>query len=68
MSLFNRIFGGGDAPVYPTDELNINGKSLKLSFYAHASIAIEYEGRRYMSTLLWVMPSTTSSLRPMSSW
>lgn len=46
MSLFNRIFGGGDAPVYPTDELNINGKSLKLSFYAHASIAIEYEGRR----------------------
>ena len=31
MSLFNRIFGGGDAPVYPTDELNINGKSLKLS-------------------------------------
>ena len=40
MSLFNRIFGGGDAPFYPTDELNINGKSLKLSFYAHASIAI----------------------------
>lgn len=46
MSLFKRIFGGNDVPAYPTDELNINGKSLKLSFYAHASIAIEYEGRR----------------------
>ncbi|MBR6544469.1 MAG: MBL fold metallo-hydrolase [Alistipes sp.] len=46
MSFFKRLFGGADAPTYPTDELQINGKSLKLSFYAHASIAIEYEGRR----------------------
>ena len=46
MSFFKQLFGGADAPTYPTDELQINGKSLKLSFYAHASIAIEYEGRR----------------------
>lgn len=32
-------------PAYTSDELNINGKSLKLTFFAHASVAIEYEGR-----------------------
>lgn len=32
-------------PSYPTDEVQINGKSVKLTFFAHASIAIEYEGR-----------------------
>lgn len=46
MSLFKRLFGGkGIQKEYPTDEVNINGKTLRLRFFAHASIAIEYEGR-----------------------
>lgn len=46
MSLLRRLFGGKTtAKEYPTDEININGKSLRLRFFAHASIAIEYEGR-----------------------
>ena len=46
MSLLRRLFGGKTtAKEYPTDEININGKSLRLRFFAHASIAIEYENR-----------------------
>ena len=45
MSLFDKLFGRKPAPQYPTDELTINGRSLKLMFFAHASVAIEYEGR-----------------------
>ena len=47
MSIFKRLFGRGQksAPNYPSDDITINGKQLRLSFYAHASIAIEYEGR-----------------------
>lgn len=46
MSLFKRLFGGKSAKKeYPTDELSINGKRLRLRFFAHASVAIEYEGR-----------------------
>ena len=47
MSIFKRLFGRGQksTPNYPSDDITINGKQLRLSFYAHASIAIEYEGR-----------------------
>lgn len=46
MSLFSKFFGGkSTAPEYPADELHINGRTLRLIFFAHASIAIEYEGR-----------------------
>ena len=46
MSLLSRLFGGKPAmPAYTSDELTINGKSLKLTFFAHASVALEYEGR-----------------------
>ena len=46
MSLFKRLFGGKTtAKEYPTDKININGKSLRLRFFAHASVAIEYESR-----------------------
>lgn len=46
MGLFAKLFGGKPAtPTYPSDELTINGVKLRLSFFAHASIAIEYEGR-----------------------
>lgn len=45
MSIFERIFGGKRSVSYPSDELEINGEKLKLSFFAHASVAIEYNGR-----------------------
>ena len=46
MSLLRRLFGGKTtAKEYPTDEVSINGKCLRLRFFAHASIAIEYEER-----------------------
>jgi L-ascorbate metabolism protein UlaG (beta-lactamase superfamily) len=45
MSLFSKLFGGSSAPQYPTDEIQVNGRTVKLTFFAHASIAIEYEGR-----------------------
>ena len=45
MSLFDKLFGRKPAPQYPMDELTINGRNLKLTFFAHASVAIEYEGR-----------------------
>lgn len=46
MGLFSRLFGGSKSTVaYPSDVVTINGKELKLTFFAHASIAIEYEGR-----------------------
>jgi L-ascorbate metabolism protein UlaG (beta-lactamase superfamily) len=31
--------------MYPVDEVVVNGVKLKLTFFAHASLAIEYEGR-----------------------
>lgn len=47
MGLFTRLFGGAKrTPEYPSDSLTINGHELKLTFFAHASIAIEYEGKR----------------------
>lgn len=46
MSLFSNLFKNkATAPTYSSDELTINGKRLKLTFFAHASLAIEYEGR-----------------------
>lgn len=46
MSLLRRLFGGKTTTKeYPTEEVSINGKSLRLRFFAHASIAIEYEER-----------------------
>ena len=46
MSLLKRLFGGRNTePRYATDELEINGEKLRLRFFAHASIAIEYRGR-----------------------
>ena len=47
MTLFKKLFGSktNARPEYPTDELTINGKNLRISFFAHASVAIEYEGR-----------------------
>ena len=46
MSLMSKLFGGkSKMPTYETDELTINDHTFKLSFFAHASIAIEYEGR-----------------------
>ena len=46
MSLFSNLFKNkANAPTYSSDELTINGKRLKLTFFAHASLAIEYEGR-----------------------
>lgn len=46
MSLLSKLFGGKPtAPTYPVDELVINGRTLRLTFFAHASVAIEYEGR-----------------------
>lgn len=47
MTLFKKLFGSktNARPEYPTDELMINGKKLRISFFAHASVAIEYEGR-----------------------
>lgn len=46
MSIFSKLFGGKSAtPNYPADEITINGRTLRISFFAHASIAIEYEGR-----------------------
>lgn len=45
MSLFSKLFKRSTAPAYPSDEVQINGRNLKLTFFAHASIAIEYEGR-----------------------
>ena len=46
MSLFSKLFGGSKTtPAYPSDELTINGHTLRLTFFAHASLAIEYEGR-----------------------
>ena len=46
MSIFSSLFGGEPAaPKYQSDELTINGRTVRLTFFAHASIAIEYEGR-----------------------
>lgn len=45
MSIFSTLFGGKSAPNYACDELEINGHKLKLTFFAHASLAIEYCGR-----------------------
>lgn len=46
MGFFSRLFGGSKPTAeYPSDIVAINGKELKLTFFAHASIAIEYEGR-----------------------
>ena len=46
MSLLKRLFGKRDSkPCYPMDEVEMNGEKLRLRFFAHASIAIEYNGR-----------------------
>lgn len=46
MSLLKRLFGKRSAePQYATDSVEINGEKLRLRFFAHASIAIEYGGR-----------------------
>lgn len=47
MSLISKLFGTKKTePTYQTDELTIRDHKLRLTFFAHASIAIEYEGRR----------------------
>lgn len=45
MSILSKLFGGKTAPKYACDELEINGEKLKLTFFAHASLAIEYAGK-----------------------
>lgn len=45
MAFLKNLFGGKSAPSYPCDELVINGEKLKLTFFAHASLAIEYNGK-----------------------
>ena len=45
MAFLKNLFGGKSAPNYPSDELVVNGEKLKLTFFAHASLAIEFEGR-----------------------
>lgn len=45
MSIFSKLFGGKAAPDYACDELDIKGEKLKLTFFAHASLAIEYMGK-----------------------
>ena len=45
MAFLKNLFGGKSAPSYPCDELVINGERLKLTFFAHASLAIEYNGK-----------------------
>lgn len=46
MSILKNLFGGKpSAPTYPSDELTINGGRLKITFFAHASLAIEYMGK-----------------------
>ena len=45
MGFFSRLFGGAKAPSYPSDRVKINGREFKLTFFAHASVALEYEGR-----------------------
>ena len=42
MAFLKNLFGGKSTPNYPTDELVVNGERLKLTFFAHASLAIEY--------------------------
>jgi L-ascorbate metabolism protein UlaG (beta-lactamase superfamily) len=46
MSFLSKLFGGKPAmPAYSSDELTINGQRVKLTFFAHASVKLEYEGR-----------------------
>ena len=45
MAFLKNLFGGKSTPNYPCDELVINGERLKLTFFAHASLAIEYNGK-----------------------
>ena len=45
MAFLKNLFGGKSTPSYPCDELVINGEKLKLTFFAHASLAIEYNGK-----------------------
>ena len=46
MSFLLKLFGGKPAmPAYSSDELTINGQRVKLTFFAHASVKLEYEGR-----------------------
>jgi L-ascorbate metabolism protein UlaG (beta-lactamase superfamily) len=46
MGFFAKLFGGSKPTAeYPSDIVEIKGKQLKLTFFAHASIAIEFEGR-----------------------
>lgn len=46
MSLISRLFASsGDKKSYPCDDIALpDGSSLRLTFFAHASIAIEYRG------------------------
>ncbi len=47
MSLLSKLFAPAAAPKsYPFDEIATpDGRTLRLTFFAHASIAIEYDGR-----------------------
>ena len=47
MSFLSKLFGckRSATPQYACDELTINGRKLRLYFFAHASIAIEFEER-----------------------
>ena len=43
MSLFSKLFGSKTKAVgYPQDELTIKARDLKITFFAHASLAIEF--------------------------
>ena len=46
MSFLSKLFGGKPTmPAYTSDELTINGQRVKLTFFAHASVKLEYEGK-----------------------
>lgn len=45
MSILSKLFGGKSAPSYVSDNVQMNGEEFKLTFFAHASLAIEYMGK-----------------------
>ena len=46
MSFFSKLFGSKTKSIsYPHDELTIKARDIKITFFAHASLAIEFEGR-----------------------
>ncbi len=70
MSLFS-IFGGGNAPAYPTDTIVApDGTEVTFTFFKHASLSIRF-GERYIYTdpvHQYNMPNTRACPRPIWCW